>query len=316
MKNFPNSLRKSITRLTYVLLLPLIASIILILIKPQISQAANGARMGGGNFNTPSVPRGGGGFNQNYGGGYYRGGGIGFPFIFPFFGFGGAGLFGLLILIAITGTITNALKRGISPSISDRSLERTTSSPVTVRMIQLQIGFLASAKELQKDLRNLAISSETKTSIGLQKVLQETSLALLRQPNHWVYANLETGKVPFHAAETTFNRLSISERSKLKSEVISNISGTTLEAFDPMIESNEPKKIKEFIAVTVLIASTSELQLSTTITNELLQKNLSLIGSIPSKELIALEVIWQPEGENEALSSEELLTNYPNLKYL
>ena len=30
----------------------------------------------------------------------------------------------------------------------------------------------------------------------------------------------------------------------------------------------------------------------------------------------ALEVIWQPEGQGDVLSAEELVTAYPNLKHL
>jgi len=68
-----------------------------------MATAASGGRIGGGSFQAPSSPR-----SQNYGGyggnnfrGYgsgYRGGGIGFPFLLPIFGFGGGGIFGFLIL--------------------------------------------------------------------------------------------------------------------------------------------------------------------------------------------------------------------------
>ena len=74
-------------------------------------------------------------------------------------------------------------------------------------------------------LRELASSSNTSTSSGLQRVLQDTTLALLRKPELWVYSNIETGSVPFASAESTFNRISITERSKLKAELTSNYSG-------------------------------------------------------------------------------------------
>ena len=70
-------------------------------------------------------------------------------------------------------------------------------------------GLLAKAKEIQEDLRKLAASSDTTNSSGLSLVLQETTLALLRQPDLWVYANVEHGVVPLNTVETTFNRLSI-----------------------------------------------------------------------------------------------------------
>ena len=74
--------------------------------------------------------------------------------------------------------------------------------------------FAGQCQVLQQDLRQLAASADTSSSTGLQR-LRETTLALLRlgslglrQPGN--------GNVPFAAAESTFNRLSMTERSKLR----------------------------------------------------------------------------------------------------
>jgi uncharacterized membrane protein len=37
---------------------------------------------------------------------------------------------------------------------------------------------------------------------------------------------------------------------------------------------------------------------------------------VAADDLLALEVIWQPEGEGESLSSAELVTQYPSLQHL
>ena len=147
----------------------------------------------------------------------------------PFF-FGGGGLFGFLILMAVVGLLVNAVRGGggggsLPAGMQGGSIDRAPSDgPVSIA--QLQVGLLASARELQQDLRDLAGQADTSTSSGLQRVLQDSTLALLRQPDLWVYANAEVGQVPFQAAESTFNRLSMTERSKLRSEVTSNVSGT------------------------------------------------------------------------------------------
>ena len=83
------------------------------------------------------------------------------------------------------------------PSAATRA--RAKSPVVRCRLLQLQIGLLASAKDLQTDLRQLAASGHQQPA-GLQRVLQDTTLALLRQPDLWVYANVESGSVPFNAA--------------------------------------------------------------------------------------------------------------------
>tara|TARA_B100000029_G_scaffold459898_1_gene490419 strand:+ start:1102 stop:1908 length:807 start_codon:yes stop_codon:yes gene_type:complete len=261
---------------------------------------------------------GGGGYRGGYGGGYrsgYRGGGIGFPFILPIFGFGGGGLFGFLILMSIAGVLVNSIRGGNTPSI-DRSTGLSERSQGPITMLQLQIGLLANAKVLQQELRRLAGTSDTKTSVGLQKVLQETTLALLRNPNLWVYANLESGEVPFSSAEATFNRLSLTERSKLSAELTSNFAGQLLSENTSTIKAGEASETNEYIAVTLLIASSSRINLNKSISSEQIKESLRILGAIPSNELIALEVIWQPEGEGDVLSSEELVTTYPNLKHL
>lgn len=272
--------------------------------------------MGGGSFRAPSMPRSSGGGSYRGGGGY-RGGGFGFPFIIPIFGFGGGGLFGLLILMAVAGVLVNALRGGGGGNQAlDGYGEPVPVMPSKVNMIQLQVGLLASAKELQNDLRSLAASSDTSSSSGLQRLLQETTLALLRQPDLWVYANAETGTVPFNSAESTFNRLSMSERSKLQAEVTSNVGGQRLNDASSGAAVGDADATNEFIVVTLLVASTAKATLQGADTGEDLRQSLRVLGSTSSSELMALEVIWQPEGRGDVLSAEELITAYPNLQHL
>ena len=283
---------------------------------PQQADAARGGRMGGGSFRAPSMPRtmprSSGGYRGGYGG-YGRRGGFGFPFIIPIFGFGGGGLFGLLILMAIAGVLVNALRgAGSAPGIG--GAVATPAVPSKVSMIQLQVGLLAGAKALQDDLRTLAKSADTSSSTGLQRVLQESTLALLRQPDLWVYANAESGSVPFNTAEATFNRLSINERSKLDAEVTSNVGGQNLSGTTDVV--GDADATNEFIVVTLLVASTATAQLKGASTAEELRQSLRILGSTSSSDLIALEVIWQPEGRGDVLSAEELITAYPNLQHL
>ena len=131
----------------------------------------------------PSVPR-----SQNYGGyggsnfrgygGGYRGRGIGLPFLFPIFGFGG-GIFGFLILMSIIGVIVNSLKNSSNLSNSNNnSIVSQSANPTKVSLIQFQIGLLASAKDIQVKLRELASSSNTSTPSGLQRILQVTDRLL------------------------------------------------------------------------------------------------------------------------------------------
>ena len=290
-------------------------------INPNPALAASGGRIGGGSFQAPSSPR-----SQNYGGyggnnfrGYgsgYRGGGIGFPLFLPIFGFGG-GVFGFLILMSIVGVIVNSFKNSSTFSnSSNNSIISHTTNPTKVCLIQFQIGLLASAKEIRAHLRELALSSSTSTSAGLQRILQDTTISLLRKPELWVYSNIETGSVPFTSAESTFNRISITERSKLKAELTSNYSSQVTTATNNESSPGDSDLTNEYIAITILVATKKNLRLNNTANNEQITEALRIMGSISSNELIALEVIWQPDGEGETLREEELITQYPNLKHL
>lgn len=315
-----------------ILLVPMLVG--LLVAGPSPAHAASGGRIGGGSFRSaPSAPRsygGGGGSYRGgypggyrggyYGGGYYGGGGFGgggfgFPFVVPIFGFGG-GLLGLLVLMAVIGVLLNAVRgaaSGLSGGADGDALPGTPDGPVAIA--QVQVGLLASARELQADLRRLAASADTASSQGLQRVLQETTLALLRHPELWVYANGESGQVPFASAEATFNRLSVRERSKVERELTTNVAGVR-SAANGAVQPGASDAASDYIAVTLLIASRRALNLRGTDTAETLRETLQVLGGVGAEELLALEVIWQPEGVGEVLSSEQLLTAYPELQHL
>lgn len=307
-------------RLARLVALPILVASLLVF-APHPADAASGGRIGGGSFRSaPSMPRsfsGSGGYRGGggYGGGF-GGGGIGFPFIVPIFGFGGGGLFGFLILMAVVGLLMNALRGGGgAPRLSGDGgmVEAPVDGPVT--MAQLQVGLLASARDLQDDLRRLAASADTGSSAGLQRVLQETTLALLRNPELWVYGNVETGEVRFAQAESTFNRLSMQERSKLRQELTTNVSGQRLSAAG-RVAAGSSDAASDYLVVTLLVASRRRLQLPAAGTADQLRDSLQRLGSVAADDLLALEVIWQPEGEGESLSAAELVTQYPSLQHL
>jgi len=223
------------------------------------------------------------------------------------------------VLMAVVGLVLNAFRGGggggqaLPAGMRGGNLDSyRPDGPVSIA--QLQVGLLASARDLQRDLRGLAASSDTSSSSGLQRVLQDSTLALLRHPDLWVYANAEVGQVPFQAAESTFNRLSMTERSKLSGEITTNVGGSRGAA--TATTAGDADATSDYIAVTLLVASRNRVALKPVNGSEDLREALRVVGSVPSDQLLALEVIWQPEGAGEVLSADELITAYPDLKHL
>ncbi|RYR52592.1 hypothetical protein Ahy_A06g027486 isoform B [Arachis hypogaea] len=68
--------------------------------------------------------------------------------------------------------------------------------------------------------------------------------------------------------------------------------------------------------ITILAAAEGEHKLPTINGGKDLKEALQKLGSIPSSKLLAVEVLWTPQNENDTLSERELLEDYPLLRPL
>jgi uncharacterized membrane protein len=195
-----------------------------------------------------------------------------------------------------------------------------TSNP-TVSVARLQVGLLSEARELRTDLEHLANTADTNTPTGRAQVLQETTLALLRHPEYWVYAGVESQQSKLDAAETQFNRYSLAERSKFAIETLSNVNGQVKQAAAKVgvLEKNgatHPEAPSEYIVVTILVGAEGKLELPNVRSSEELQRALGLIGGVGSDKLLAFEVLWTPEAKDDTLTADDLVVGYPNLRLI
>lgn len=273
-----------------------------------------GGRIGGGSFRAPSrtyAP------TRPYSGprgGAYPGGGFGFPFLVPIFGVGGGfgGLFTLLLFASVASFLIRSFR---SATATD---EFGGYSAPSVSVAKVQVGLLADARQLQADLNRLAQTADTGSSAGLAKVLQETSLALTRHPEYWVYGGSDMSKTPLQMAEAQFNRLALTERSKFSGETLSNVNNQIQQAQSsgalPDGETALDQAPGEYIVVTLVVATEGTLDLPKVDSSEDLRRALNVMGSVASDRLLALEVLWAPQVEGETLSADEVVAEYPDLR--
>jgi uncharacterized membrane protein len=279
--------------------------------------ARSGGRIGGGSFRAPSRTYSPPSRYPSGGGGYYPGGGSFSPFVyFPFFGgFGGVGsLFTLLIFISLASFVVQSFRRVASGGDDELGY----SSPA-VSVAKVQVGLLAEARNLQTDLDRIAQRANTDSAAGLTQVLQETTLALLRHPEYWVYGATEARQARLEAAGAEFNRLALSERSKFSAETLSNVNNEIKRPQSSALAVAEPggalvEASNEYIVVTLLVGTQGKLQIPMINGAEDLKRALSQLGSVSSEQLLALEVLWTPQAEGDVLSRDDVLAEYPNLK--
>lgn len=298
-------------------LMAVVLAVVLVFGTADGAWAAAGGRMGGGSFRAPAprmspAPR---TYAPSGGGGYYPGGGFGMPFLFPFIGIGGGfgGLFTLLIFIAIA----NVVVRGLRGATSDDDYAAPASSNPPVAVAKLQVGLLANARALQDDLNRLATTADTGTSQGLAKLLQETTLALLRHPDYWAYAASEAKQTRLLSAEQEFNRYTLSARSRFSAETLSNVNNQLTQA-EPqaLLTGNTDEAPGEYILATVVVATQGKLELPNISSTADLRQALGQIGAVSSENLLAVEVLWTPQQSGETLSADELIAQYPELKLI
>lgn len=279
--------------------------------------------MGGGSFRAPSsrtysAPS--GGYRAPVGGGYGYGygGGFGFPFLLPFFGFGGGfgGLFSILIFIAIANFLVRSF-RSIGQSEDNQSLGYSNPK---VSVGRVQVGLLAQARSLQTELNELARTANTDSATGRAQVLQESTLALLRHPEYWVYGSATSQQTTMETAEAKFNQFSLAERSKFTEETLWNYAGklrqsdlkdTASDSRGELVKTEAPG---EYIIVTIITGVEGKLDLPTINSSDDLRQALRQIGGISSDRLLAVEVLWTPQAEGDTLTSDDLLAEYPDLK--
>jgi len=286
--------------------------------------ARSGGRIGGGSFRAPSrtyvrpstpyrSP------SSNY---YPGGGGFGFPFLLPIFGIGGGfgGLFTILIFLGIANFLVQSFRRAGAGD----EMEGTYDANPQVSVARVQVGLLAQARTLQADLDRIAQNANTGSSEGLAQVLQETTLALLRHPEYWIYAGTESQQTRLAAAESQFNRLALAERSKFGEETLTNVNNqqqlksakssaalTLAEQGGALAQSEGPG---EYIVVTLLVGAQGKLELPKVNSTDDLRRALSQIGAVPSEKLLAVEILWSPQASGDVLTSDDMMAEYPNLK--
>ncbi|PZO35760.1 MAG: hypothetical protein DCF19_23220 [Pseudanabaena frigida] len=316
MKSFSPEFMKKVKANVKVLTRSLVAiSLVAIAIFGNAHEAfakRSGGRIGGSSFSSPvrSAPS-----NSGYSGGnsYYGGGGGGFFFLPMFFGGGGGGLFSILLLVIVAGAIMQAFRgRGDGEGI--------TGMDSKVSVAKIQVGLLSSARSLQQELTRLALESDTSSVEGLATVTRETAISLMRHPEYWVYVSSASENTKFALAEQKFNSLVMSERSKLNAEVLSNVGGRVLQGKTAAVSLPSEGSLSledpsEYIVVTLLlaVAGDSLSKLPPLRSSADLQSALSAIGSVPSDNLLAVEVLWEPQSEEYTLTTDEVLTIYPDL---
>ncbi|KAL6185435.1 hypothetical protein ACLB2K_041568 [Fragaria x ananassa] len=112
-------------------------------------------------------------------------------------------------------------------------------------------------------------------------------------------------------AKINFNQLSITERAVCDKETLVNVNNKKVKDSTSKADTGSQS---EYIAVTILVATRGLYKLPTVDDSSTLKQELQNLKSLPSNNILSVEVLWTPQEEDDNLSELQLLKKYPLLK--
>ncbi len=309
------------------------------LVGKMTESSVTGGRARGGSFDRPSAPSAPSDFGRSrpiprdYGRdydyysprpSYPRGGRVIVPVPAPYPNYaptpsyygtdGGAGI-SLIFLLLVLGffvlpIILNFIKlKSVSSPNGYSSGSELTNDVVTVS--QIQVALLSQARALQGELEKIAARSDLDTQAELNQMLQETALTLLRYPEYWSYAKVNSKTLPSREqAAQFFEQLSIQERTKYKTETFVNIGGQVHRQSVTLPQEGDDY----YIVVTLLVGTADDKPIVGIVHSvDELRAALQRLASISNDYLLIYELVWSPQDASDSLSSDQLLASYPDL---
>jgi len=144
-------------------------------------------------------------------------------------------------------------------------------------------------------------------------------LALLRNPEYAVYGACGTRRAKSLASgEKAFNEASLDERGKLAEETLVNVSGRSRTGTYSKGGGGNTGTgdDEELVVVTLLVAARGGLALPKVTSLAELKAALSKLGSVPTEDVLAVEVLWTPQDPRDKYYSSDAVADYPNLNVL
>ncbi|KAJ4825532.1 hypothetical protein Tsubulata_033524 [Turnera subulata] len=181
-------------------------------------------------------------------------------------------------------------------------------------VVMVQIGLLGKARSLQKELNQIARSTNTSSSTGWRHILRATTSSLVRDSHYFVSCrSLVEYFAQIEVAGKTFEHLAAKERAKFDIESLVNVNNVKIQR---EVIPKASKDGKDYIVVTILVATDGGCRIPRIESKDDLKNALKYLDSYvqDSHNLWGVEVLWTPQNEEDTLSEKELLENYPFLK--
>lgn len=233
-------------------------------------------------------------------GGSSRGGGSGF----------GTVLF-LIILLIVIGGIVYAIRR--SRKVGSSEEESFTT-------MKLQFGLHATAVDFRRKIKDMAMNMDFDDEEDLKMLVSESTMLLTQHKDYIKYGHAEASETTknIEKAETYFDDMIHKEREKLSQETFTKLQGRSISEQD-LAAGNRPDfmDIKEYIVFSMVVSyANAKISLPDDYEWSGYRELLKVISLIPTKNIVAAEIIWSPDAEEDVLTEDDITQYYPDMKLL
>lgn len=223
---------------------------------------------------------------------------------------------GMLILFMIKSRLEMRkymLEGSDQQDYTDEAAGMLTEGERLAVFARLSVAYLATEKQLQKALMELAGSGKVGTPEGEAYLLRETCLAMVRGKDaisrFFFDQKLGIGET---RARSLLDDASMELRSKFDRERIrADSRGTRRDAGQAV---DDLTKVAEFLVVSLAVAYRPPALVQRDVLDvDGLAELIKEIGSLGPERLLGMEVVWDPATPQEVLTEEELDRDYPEL---
>jgi len=227
---------------------------------------------------------------------------------------GGGSWIGFLIFLLIIGVIIYFVMKsrrnnagGYAGGYAEPSEEFDT--------LKLQFALFATAEEFKKEVKNLAEELDYDDEHDLKTLVNETSMLLVQNQDYIKYAFVKQGSSTrnIDVAERNFDSFINEETAKFSQITFQNRSGKVRSR--DLSEENKADfmEIDEYFIITLVVSYANtkiKLKEDNYSWNEY-SEILRSVGAISSNNIVAAEIIWSPDADNDILTEDDITTHYP-----
>ena len=236
------------------------------------------------------------------------------------------GAVGTVIFSTIKG-MANPLESSASSwgSIDDATTSALGAGTSVVSLsVALSIPNRRASNSLLSKLDRLAQTARSDSRVGLQNLVSQVSLELLRQSNSWTSATFDYQHFrKSDQANRKYNQVAVKERSKFEQETVAKYGGVDYAGNSGIREVVNTGDQATMAVVTLVLQIQGDSLRNVANNNQIrsvqdVQNLLTQVASDAKVDdcLLGAEILWTPADEAETLTMRNVIADYPELRSL